>query len=200
VLAIHVPVAAAALVPVVMGWPLILMPVHVIFMEMIVDPACSIAFELEPAEADVMRRPPRQPGARLFDRPMVVRSLLQGTGVAVVTVAVFGAALYTGYDEFDARTLGFATLITSNLALILANRSLGLSMLTTWRRPNPALGWLVASAIGILGLVMYVPALRTMFHLATPHPPDLLLCAVGAALAAGWLEVVRLVGSRRVAQ
>ena len=80
VLAIHVPIAGISLIPVLFGWPLVLMPVHVIFMELIIDPACSVAFEMEPEETDVMRRPPRDPERRLFTRQMMVRSLLQGLG------------------------------------------------------------------------------------------------------------------------
>ena len=105
VLAIHVPIAAMALIPVVMGWPLILMPVHVVFMELIIDPASSIAFEMEPEEHDVMRRPPRRPTERLFTRRMIVRSILQGVGACLAAVVVFAASVRAGMTELDVRAL-----------------------------------------------------------------------------------------------
>ena len=122
VLAIHVPIAGISLIPVLFGWPLVLMPVHVIFMELIIDPACSIAFEMEPEEPDVMRRPPRDPRQRLFTRRLMMRSLLQGAGALGAAAVVFAASVKAGLTETDVRTLTFSTLIVTNLALIAANR------------------------------------------------------------------------------
>ena len=89
------PVAAAVL----LGWPLILLPVHIVFLELIIDPACSIVFEAEPEEADVMRRPPRRRGQPLFSRSVLTISLLQGASVLLVVLAVFGIALYRRQGE-----------------------------------------------------------------------------------------------------
>src|SRR5262249_20910693 len=108
VLAIHVPIAGISLMPVVFGWPLVLMPVHVIFMELIIDPACSIAFEVEPEERDVMQRPPRDPRRRLFTRDMMVRSILQGLGALAAAGLVLAAGIRIGLEESDVRTLTFS--------------------------------------------------------------------------------------------
>src|SRR5262249_20580987 len=101
--AVHVPIAGMSLVPVLLGWPLVLGPVHVVFLELIIDPACSVVFEAEPEEADVMRRPPRDPHASLFGRRTLGLSLLQGASVLAIVVAVFAVALYRGQGELDAR-------------------------------------------------------------------------------------------------
>jgi Ca2+-transporting ATPase len=86
ILAVHVPIAG---MPVLLGWPSLLGPVHVVFLEMIIDPASSIVFEAERADADVMSRPPRCPGAPLFDMALLIRGLMQGVTVLAVALAVF---------------------------------------------------------------------------------------------------------------
>ncbi|MBI3403497.1 MAG: cation-translocating P-type ATPase [Acidobacteria bacterium] len=194
VLAIHVPIAGMALLPVLFRWPLLLLPLHVIFMELIVDPACSIAFELEPEEADVMRRPPRPPAARLLDRRFVTRSLLQGAGALAVSAVVYLAARSQGLDERDVRTLTFTTLIIANLSLIFANRSFTRptwSGVTGWRSSNPALWWLAGTALSTLGLILFVPALRDLFALSQPHAIDLAVCALAGATAVLWMEMTK---------
>src|SRR5207248_204551 len=121
-LAVHVPIAGLAVVPVLLGWPLILLPVHIVFLELIIDPACSIVFESEPEDPHIMRRPPRSLSEPLFSRRTVVVSLLQGAGVLLVTGAVLVWSLVRGMPEEDARLLTFSTLVLGDLALILANR------------------------------------------------------------------------------
>ena len=190
-LAIHVPIAGISLVPVLFGWPLVLMPVHVIFMELIIDPACSIAFEMEPEETDVMRRPPRDPERRLFTRQMMVRGLLQGLGALGAALLVLVVSRTLGFSESDARTLTFSTLITTNLALILTNRSLTRSIWTGWRSPNPALRWLMAGALGVLATIVYVPPVRDLFRMSRPHPDDALVIVVVATGALIWMEAVK---------
>jgi len=190
VLAIHVPIAGMSLIPPLLEWPLVLMPLHVIFMELIVDPACSVAFEMEPEEGNVMARPPRPPGARLFDRLLVWRSLLQGSGMLAVVFAVYAGARYAGLGEADVRTLTFITLIVTNLVLILANRSLARAMASTWRAANPALWYIVGGALTALAAVLFVSPLRSVFNLSRPHLSDLAVCAVAAAGALAWTELL----------
>jgi Ca2+-transporting ATPase len=192
VLAIHVPIAGISLIPVLFKWPLVLLPLHVVFMEMIVDPACSIAFEQEPAEADVMRRPPRDPKARLFDRRLVVRSLLQGASALAIVLAVLVGAREAGLDAQNVRTVTFTTLITTNLALIFANRSFTSTFLRGWRAPNPALWWLIGLALALLAAVLAVPTLRAVFQLAEPRWSDLVVCVAAALVAILWMEVIKL--------
>jgi Ca2+-transporting ATPase len=193
VLAIHVPIAGISLLPVLLGWPLVLMPVHVIFMELIVDPVCSIAFEMEPEERDVMKRPPRARERRLFTARMVARSLLQGCGALGAALAVWAASVAAGLSNADVRTLTFASLIVSNLALIVANRSLTRSVWANWYTPNPALRWLFTGVFGLLAIVLYIPLVRDLFGMAKPHIDDaatIIAAGLGALL---WMEVVKRV-------
>jgi P-type Ca2+ transporter type 2C len=112
VLAVHVSIAGVTLVPLLLGWPLLLMPVHVVFLELIIDPACSIAFEAEPEEAGIMARPPRKTDVILFGRRRVLLGLLQGLAVLMVTLAVYAEYLYFGHDENYARAAGFSVLVS----------------------------------------------------------------------------------------
>lgn len=194
VLSIHVPIAAVSLVPALMGWPLVLMPVHVIFMELIVDPACSIAFEMEPEEGDIMRRPPRDPRHKLFNRRFVVRNLTQGVGAAVVALAVLVAARWWGADAPHARTLTFTTLIMTNLMLIAMNLSLRRRFAERQKGQNVAFVWLGAAALAALCAVLFVPQARELFLLAPTRAADLVVWAIAGLAAFGWMALVKRYG------
>ncbi|MBM2811314.1 MAG: cation transport ATPase [Chloroflexi bacterium] len=184
ILAIHIPIAGAALVPVLVQSPLLLLPAHIVFLEMIIDPACSIVFEAETEEDDIMTRPPRDPNEQLFSRASIVLSLLQGTAVLGALLAVFAFALSRGAPDAEARALAFCTLIAGNLSLLLANRS-GRGSLISRRRPSAFMGWLAGGALVFLVAVLSVPALREIFRFDAPRPID-----VGVALAAGVVSVL----------
>ena len=193
VLAIHVPIAGLALLPVAMGWPLVLLPIHIVFLELIIDPACSIAFEAEPEEPDVMERPPRSPTARLFDRRTIAVALLQGALAFALVLLATGLALRGGHDPERVRTLAFSTLVMTNLALILANRSASRGPLSMLRAPNPALWWIVGGAVSVLLLSLAVAPLRAVFRFAVPSPSD-----VGAVFALGGVALLGFEALRRL--
>ncbi len=197
IFAIHVPIAGLSLCAVLFRWPLILEPVHVAFLELIIDPACSVVFEAEQEEPDVMRRPPRAPAERLFNRPMVVMSLLQGAGVLVILLAIFAVALRRGLGEADARALTFAALVFANVALIVANRSWSKTIFAILRTPNPAMWWVAGGSLVFLALVLYVPFLRVLFHFSTLHPGDVALCVGAGAVSLGWFESLKVFGRLR---
>ncbi len=176
IFSIHVPIAGLALIPLIFDWPLILTPVHIVFLELIIDPACSIAFEAEPAEANLMNRPPRDPQTPLFGARDIVFSLLQGGAVLLTVLSVFAIALYQGYGETDARALTFATLIIGVISLIFVNRSWSRNILHALRSPNRAFWWVVSGAFGFLIVVLYVPYLREAFRFASLRPIDLVVC------------------------
>ena len=162
-----------------------------LFLELIIDPACSIVFEAEQEEADVMRRPPRAPGERLFNRQMVVVSLLQGLGVLVILLAIFAAALRRGQGEADARTLTFTALVFANVALIVSNRSWSRTVFSILRAPNPAMWWVAGGALAFLVLVLYVPFLQVLFHFSTLHPDDIALCVGAGSVSLAWFETLK---------
>jgi len=198
ILAIHVPIATVALAPVLLQWPLVLMPVHIVFLELIIDPASSIVFEAEPEEPDVMRRPPRDPRAPLFDRRMISLSLLQGGSVALIVLAVFALALVMMRDEAEARALTFTTLVIGNLSLIVAIRSRSGTVLAALRRPTRALGIVLGGALLLLGLVLYVPALADLFQFVPLSVGDLGLAVVAGLASVLWLEGVEILRQRRM--
>jgi Ca2+-transporting ATPase len=197
IFAIHVPIAGLSLCAVLFRWPLILEPIHVAFLELIIDPACSIVFEAEAEEADVMQRPPRPATEHLFNKQMVIMSLLQGFGVLIILLAIFGVALYRGQGEQDARTLTFTALVTANVALIVTNRSWSQTFLAILRAPNPAMWWVVGSALVFLALVLYIPFLKALFHFSTLHPNDVALCVGAGAVSIAWFETLKAFQRRR---
>ena len=175
------------------GLPLILLPVHIAFLHLIIEPACSVVFEGEPADPAVMCRKPRSPGQRLFGRHLLETSLLRGGSVLLMLVAVFVVALYRGQGEANARALGFTTLIVANLGLIFVNRSSTRPALEAMRVPNRALWWVVGGTVLLLALVLSVPVLRTLFSISVLHPADIAICVAGGLASIGWLEVVKMV-------
>src|SRR5262249_3961298 len=136
ILAIHVPIAGLALLPLLFGLPLIFWPLHIAFLELVIDPMCSIVFEAEQEEGDVMRRPPRNPEEPLFSRGHTILSLAQGALVLAFVTALFVTALRQGLPEADARALSFTALVATNLGLVLVNRSEGTGLGTVFRVKN----------------------------------------------------------------
>jgi len=180
---VHVPIVGLSILPVVLGWPLILMPIHILFLQLIIDPACSLVFEAEPEEPDIMRRPPRRAGALLFDRTLLVRSAIKGSILLAIVLAVFATALYSGHAADNARALAFTTLIVASLGLILANRSWSGSILGVVRTPNPTLWWVIGGALVFLAIALYIPLMRGAFHFARLHQDDLAVCVLVGLLS-----------------
>jgi Ca2+-transporting ATPase len=191
-LAIHVAIAGMALFPVLAGWPLLLLPIQIVFLELIIDPASSIAFEAEPAEEDLMRRPPRKSKEPLLSRRILVLSVLQGAGVLAVVMAVFIGMLGRGGPEGPGRAVAFAALIAGNLGLILTNRSWSRTILGSLRASNPALWLVVGGAAGTLALVLAVPVLRELFRFERVGPADALLGVAAGAASILWFEIFKL--------
>lgn len=196
VLAIHVPIAGLALLPVLFGWPLVLMPIQIVFLELIIDPASSIVFEAEQEEEGIMRRAPRDPKIPLFTRTTVGLSLLQGASILVITLVVFRLSASFGSPEGEIRALTFTTLIVANLALVLTNRSQTRTILSTLRTPNSMLWWVVGGAAALLALVLYVPFLRDLFGFALLHLNDVLICLAAGVASILWFEGVKIVRQR----
>ncbi len=197
ILAIHVPIAGMTLIPVVLAWPLVLLPVHIAFLHLLIDPACSVAFEAEPADPEAMTRPPRAPDAPLFSRRALVYSLLQGGSLLLGVLAVFAVAWGRGQGVAEARTLMFTTLVVANAVLVLMNRSWTHSLTATLRVPNPAAWGVLAGAAALLTLVLRVPVLRDLFRFTALHADDLLLCLLAGVGSVLWFEGVKRLTTRR---
>ena len=187
ILAIHVPIAGLALIPLLFGLPLIFWPLHIAFLELVIDPMCSIVFEAEPEEQAIMQRPPRDPEQPLFSTAHIVWSLAQGAVVLAFVAGLFVLALHRGLPEEDARSLTFAALVLTNLGLVLVNRAEGSSLLAAFRRGNAALWWVTAGTGAILSAVLAFEPTRQLFHFGPLHVDD-----VAVALASGVLVLIVL--------
>ena len=175
VLAIHVPIAGLALVSVLLHWPLALLPIHIVFLELIIDPACSLVFENEPAERDVLTRPPRPASTRIFSRSTVLTSLAQGSLLLALIMGLYDWALAHEPTVGEARALAFTALVVANLGLIFANRSETRPFITSLRDRNGLLWIITGSTLAVLALVLAVPGLRDLFAFGVLHPDDLAL-------------------------
>lgn len=192
IVAAHVPTAGMALLPLLFGWPLALYPVHIVFLEFVIDPACSIAFEAEPAEKDVMRRPPRPATSRLFNGRMMTTSILQGASVLIAVALLYGLVISSGTPESQARAMAFAAIALGNVGLILANRSGEATLLKTLPLPNPALWWIVGGALGGLCLALYWQPMREIFRFGPLTWIQLLTSIVAAAVGLASFELYKV--------
>jgi Ca2+-transporting ATPase len=191
IFAVHIPIAGLSLIPLLLGWPPVFAPVHIVFLEMIINPACSVAFEAEPAERGVMNRPPRAPQEPLFGKRILLLSLLQGVFVLLASLAILGYSLHQGASETEARALTFFTLVIGNLGLILVNRSWQHTTLSTFNSPNPALWWVIGGAFSFLLLALYLPFLREVFHFAQVSPSQLALSFAAGVVSVLWFELYK---------
>jgi len=182
ILAIHVPIAGIALMPVLLGWPMILTPMLIALLELIIDPACSVVLEAEGEESDVMRRPPRRASSRLISRPLIVWSVAQGLGAFALVAAMFAGAMGRGMPADSVRTLTFLTLVGANIALIFANRTFASSLRAAFGQSNRALWWGLAITGGVLATIVLLAPLRAFFGLAVPSAAQLALIGSSALL------------------
>jgi Ca2+-transporting ATPase len=194
VLAIHVPIGGMALLPVLLGWPVLLFPLHMAFLELIVDPACSLAFENEASDESAMRQPPRRPGAPLLDRGAVLRALLHGSCAMLVTALAYAWALAALPPE-TARAAGFAVLVLANLALIFASLAQRRSVLAQMAAGNRVPQAMAALALATLLLVLYVPPVARAFEFGTLGGRELAM-----VLAFGLLSLIGHEAANRAAK
>jgi Ca2+-transporting ATPase len=200
IVAVHVPIAGMSIVPVLLGSPIALMPVHILFLELVIDPACSVVFEAEPDDDDVMSRHPRDPSVPMFGIRLIGLGVLQGASSLFVVLAIYLSASWGWLNAADAIALSFTTLVISNMSLILVNRSWTNAIWQTLLVPNAALWWVIGGATLFLGLALYVPFLQKIFHFSTLHINDLALCVAGGLVSIVWFEVLKLVGKNWIFQ
>lgn len=199
IIAVHVPIAGMSLIPVfVKGWPLVLLPVQIAFLELIIDPACSVVFEAEPVDPNIMDVPPRGLNEPMFGRRVLVIAFLQGASVLAAVFGIYLWSILTNRPDDVVRSLTFATLVIGNLALILVNRSWRLSI---WRsfaeRKNSMLYWILGVAGALLVVLLAVPGIRLAFHFGPVSWSEGLLALVAGFLGVAWFEVYKSVRAAR---
>ncbi len=187
IVAVHIPIAGIALLPLALGFPLILTPIHIAFLEMVIDPACSVVLEAEEEEDDVMKRPPRDPADSILSPRRIAWAITQGLMVLALLSGLLVSAAQMGLPEADLRALVFTSLVLMNMGLILVNRSFSASIARAFLRPNRSLWVLFGGVSVLLSLAMYWPPVRTLFSFGQPQWDDF-----GVALGAGVLSLVLL--------
>jgi len=191
IFAVHVPIAGLALLPLLFGLPILLGPMHIAFLEMVIDPVCSLVFEAETEEDDVMRRPPHAPDAPLFSGPLIGWSLLQGAFAFALVAVIFIVAFRRGMPEDEVRALAFFSLVLTIVSLIFVNRSFSASLVTALRRPNPALALVLLAVTTMLSLTLLWPFARGLFRFGPLHWDDLALTLGAGVLVLVFLEVLK---------
>jgi len=198
IFAVHVPIAGLALLPLVFGLPILFGPMHIAFLEMVIDPVCSLVFEAETEEDDVMRRPPRAPDQPLFSGPLIGWSLLQGAFAFALVAVIFIVALSRGMAEEEVRALAFFSLVLTIVSLIFVNRSFSASLITALRRPNPALALVLLAVTTMLGLTLLWPFASGLFRFGPLHLDDLALTLGAGVLVLVVLELLKPLWRQRL--
>jgi Ca2+-transporting ATPase len=197
IVAVHVPIAGVSLLPVLFGWPPVLFPVHVVFMELVIDPSCSVAFEAEAEEADVMARPPRRPDEPLLGASLLIPAVLQGATLLGMTLAVLACDLGNGRTPEHARTLAFVTLLAGNLGLIATNRSRSRSLLATLLTRNIPAAAVTVGSLAFLALALALAPLRKLFHFEAVPVVEVLEALGAGVLSVIWFDLFKAYELRR---
>jgi Ca2+-transporting ATPase len=196
IIAIHMPIAGMSLIPVLFKLPLVFSPVHIAFLEIIIDPACSLVFEAE-REGEVMKRPPRRPHERIFNKTNIWLSVFQGLSVLAIVAFVYSFFLSREMSDGEVRAVTFTTLVVANLALILTNLSWEETIRETVRRKNTALWLLLTGTVIMLGIALYVPGMRSLFRFEALSALDLAVCFGAGVLSVAWFEIFKVLTSNR---
>ncbi len=194
VFAIHVPIAGLSLIPIIIGdFPLILWPVHIVFLELIIDPACSVIFEAEQEESNIMSRPPKKSDEQFFGGRKILFSCMQGAGILIITLAIYLLGLKAGYAAGEVRAMAFTTLIISNIAVILTNRSWTDNIFRIIATPNRAVLWVVGGAIFFLALILNINFFLDLFQFQRLSFFNLAMCVLAGLSTIIWFEIYKWV-------
>jgi Ca2+-transporting ATPase len=194
IFAVHVPIAGLALLPLALGMPLLFGPMHIAFLEMIIDPVCSLVFEAEVEEDDLMRRKPRDPAEPLFSGAMILWGVFQGALVFALVAALYLMALRDAMPENEVRALSFFALVISSVSLIFVNRSMSASPLKAILRPNPALAFTLPAVAAMLAATLLWPTARALFSFGPLHTNDIWLTLGVGLVVLFTLELIKALG------
>ena len=197
ILAVHVPIAGMSILPLFFGLPIVLLPAHIAFLELIIDPACSIVFESGREDKNIMKRPPRNLRKPMFNSKTVSISIIQGLGVLAATFILFIFAVKTGKSDLEARSFAFAALVVGNLMLIVVNLSWSRNIYKILLSANKILYIVLFGALLCLMAVLYIPFFADLFHLGPLGLEDLLIIGTVVFLSLLWFEILKFLNNRR---
>ena len=195
IISIHIPIILTVFIPLALGWiyPTIFSPIHIIFLELIMGPTCSIVYENEPMEKNTMSQKPRPFTDTFFNWKELSTSIIQGLVITLGTLFVYQYAVYFNYNEAITRTMVFTCLVTANIFLTLSNRSFYYSIITTIQYKNNLIPIITATTIVITGLLLYVPPLTRFFKFEHIDGLQLGLSIGIGFIVVIWYEVVKIV-------
>lgn len=199
VFSLHVPISGMSIIPALFTeFPLIFYPVHIALLELIIDPACSIVFEMEKEEEDIMDRPPRDPNAPLFGKKMVILGMLQGLAVLVVLALIYFWNLNNGVMPAKNRAMVFTTMVFSNLMLITTNRSWEKNLIQILKTPNPAMLYLFLGVFAVVILATNIPAVINIFHISKLNFIEFVVCLLAGNISVLWFEIYKAINGKKV--
>ncbi len=195
IISIHIPIVLTVFIPLVLGWiyPNIFTPVHIIFLELIMGPTCSIIYENEPMEKNTMIQNPRPLRTTFFNWKELTTSIFQGLAITIGALLAYQYSVQQGFTESQTRTMAFTVLISANIFLTLVNRSFYYSILTTIQYKNNLVGLIILITIFITGLLLYVPVLADFFMFAPLKLNELLICIGIGFISVIWYELVKFI-------
>lgn len=193
IISIHIPIILTVFIPLLLGWiyPTIFSPVHVIFLELIMGPTCSILYENEPAEPGIMQQRPRPFTTSFFQWRELSVSIVQGLVITTAILCIYQYAIGQGYTEALTRTMVFTSLITANVFLTLVNRSFEYSLITTFRYPNRLVPIMLGITITLTVMLLFIAPLTHFFAFENPQLSDLLISMGAGAASVVWYEGVK---------
>jgi P-type Ca2+ transporter type 2C len=193
IISIHIPIILTVFMPLALGWiyPNIFSPVHVIFLELVMGPTCSIMYENEPMEKNTMLQKPRPFTTTFFNWKELATSILQGLVITAGTLTAYQYAVSQGYDEALTRTMVFTTLIAANIFLTLVNRSFYYSVFTTLAYKNNLVPLIIGITILISGLLLFVPPLTRFFQFERLSSSQLFISIGIGFVSVIWYELVK---------
>jgi Ca2+-transporting ATPase len=199
IFAIHIPIIGLTLMPAFFpAIPLLLMPLHIVFMELIIDPVCSIAFESEREEKGIMKRPPRNPNSRFFGWRRIGNSLFQGSLLLLMVITVYVVSIREGHTDEEVRAIAFSALIIGNIFLILTNLSKTRSVIAVILEKNVAAAIILTSAMILLVLMLTIPSLQEVFSFGFPGYEHFAIALGGALGLLMILESIKWIRHRRI--
>ena len=194
IISIHIPIILTVFTPLALGWiyPNIFSPIHIIFLELIMGPTCSIIFENEPMEKNTMIQKPRPFTTTFFNWKELTTSIIQGIAITLGTLFVYKYSVYNGFNEAHTRTMVFTALIASNIILTLVNRSFYFSIFNTLRYKNNLILLIIGITITITGLLLFVPPLTAFFEFESLNVSQLFTCIGIGLISVIWYELVKI--------
>ena len=194
IISIHIPIIFTVFIPLALGWVYlnIFSPIHIIFLELVMGPTCSIVYENEPMEKNTMTQKPRPFTNTFFSWKELSTSIIQGLVITLGTLSVYQFAVYQGFNEHVTRTMVFLVLVTSNVFLTLINRSFYYSIFTTLRYKNNLVFIIIGTTIAITGLLLYLKPLTDFFLFEHLNVYQLSIAIVVGSASVLWYELVKI--------